>query len=110
MTAPTEKPCAHCKESKPLDEYHRNKDTKDGRVTICKSCTRLYREANKERIAAVAKAWHQAHPERIREANRKWREKNPTYSRDHYRANREEILRKAKEKRAALKAAKEEEK
>ena len=32
------KACSHCKKSKPLDEFHRERRSPDGRRAICKSC------------------------------------------------------------------------
>lgn len=36
------KVCCKCKKTKELDEYHRNKRTKDGRVSRCKECANEY--------------------------------------------------------------------
>src|SRR5690625_4474944 len=49
-----EKPCSRCKEVKPLDEFYPDKRVKrDGRRSACKSCTRDYRNARRERLAGV---------------------------------------------------------
>jgi hypothetical protein len=35
--------CSHCKTEKPLTEYYRHKNTKDGLGYVCKDCRRQYR-------------------------------------------------------------------
>ncbi|HYD10954.1 MAG TPA: hypothetical protein VEA78_12710 [Acidimicrobiales bacterium] len=46
------KRCTFCKKRKPLDEFHRNRSSKDGRQNRCKPC-------NIERN----KRWYREHPE-----------------------------------------------
>lgn len=44
------KQCTYCKEEKPLDEFHRRRNTKrDGRQSRCRDCTRLTRRARPPR-------------------------------------------------------------
>lgn len=43
------KTCTKCGEVKPLDEFHRNKASRDGRVTRCKSCVKAYQAEWRER-------------------------------------------------------------
>ena len=45
----TTKPCTYCREDKPLESFTRDKRTKDGRTSTCKSCNNLR-----------AKAWQQS--------------------------------------------------
>jgi len=54
------KTCKDCGEEKPLDEFHINKKSKDGKNSYCKPCA-----------AARRAAWSEANPER--EAERKRR-------------------------------------
>lgn len=50
------KECIKCGISKSLEEYHRNKNKKDGRVAVCKLCANaksaVWNKENKERIQA----------------------------------------------------------
>ena len=72
ITAPMQdesyKQCAKCGESKPLGDFHRNGETKDGRRSDCKVCSlervRAWNKANPERKAALSKRWAEANPER----------------------------------------------
>jgi hypothetical protein len=42
---PDEKQCCKCGVVKPLDEFHRNVNRRDGRVNTCKACSREYQAA-----------------------------------------------------------------
>lgn len=52
----TSKACTRCREVKPLTEYHRDKNRKDGRVTRCKRCRQIdkaeYYSQNRETLLA----------------------------------------------------------
>jgi hypothetical protein len=58
--------CSKCGETKPLEDFHRQKASKDGRGAYCKSCNRK-----------ATKAWEVSNPERSAARNRAWREANP---------------------------------
>lgn len=58
--------CSVCKESKPLDEFHRDSRAKDGRGTRCKSCS-----------CARSRQWRQENPERVKANSRAAYERNP---------------------------------
>ena len=32
------KVCKHCNKMKPLEEFHKNNQAKDGRIHVCKEC------------------------------------------------------------------------
>tara|TARA_R110002153_G_scaffold7922_1_gene34960 strand:+ start:221 stop:790 length:570 start_codon:yes stop_codon:yes gene_type:complete len=55
------KVCNTCKESKSLDEFHKDKARKDGKQRKCKICNKL-----------VAKKWAKNNPERCRENDKKY--------------------------------------
>lgn len=59
---------------------------------------RRYRERNRERVNAMARARHAANPEPFREAVRKWRARNPEAEKgkwkEYYKNNREELIKK----------------
>lgn len=52
----TKKTCTKCKTAKPLTEFHKRKDAKDGLQFACKRC----------HIARVRK-WQKDHPDRVKE-------------------------------------------
>jgi hypothetical protein len=47
MTAPVEKACRHCSESKPITEFYPSKVNRDGYRNECKSCQSIRAKANK---------------------------------------------------------------
>ncbi len=55
MTHPQEKPCTKCGDPKPLDDYSRRIDTRDGRASWCKECvatnTRRWNKTTRGRIS-----------------------------------------------------------
>jgi len=72
------KACTRCATVKPLDEFHKNKRSKDGYSSACKECRRESGRA------------YRATPE-VRERTRK-------RSAEHYRANREKLLKRQKDR------------
>jgi len=36
--------CTDCREVKPLDHFHKDRNKKDGRVCMCKPCTSIYQK------------------------------------------------------------------
>lgn len=97
------KTCRTCQQSKPTDQFHRNKYTKDGLNSYCKECNnqkskdwhrnnrerslaanRQWREENRERATAISKAWKERNPEKVLNYQRKYRERDP----EAYRAGR----------------------
>ena len=58
------KPCRICGETKPLDDFYKASDMRDGRRSECKSCNLAQRRARYDSKAAVARV------QRWRESNR----------------------------------------
>ena len=110
------KACSKCEEVKLFSEFNKNKDSKDGYRSECKTCgkkyraanvkeikvqTAKYRAANPEKVKEIQAKYRASNPEKIKERQAKWRAANPEKGREScakYRAaNSEEI----KEYRAA---------
>ena len=76
------KTCSKCNEEKPLEFFGKDAQRKDGLRLHCKACAvahdKAWREANKEKKAAINKAY--------REANK---EKEAAYSKAYWEANKE---------------------
>lgn len=108
------KTCTGCAETKPLDQFVKDKRSKDGRQARCKACTnaagrgnyqrdleanrakkRAYRDANAEVTRAQARErvrrWRERNPDLARErstaTSRTFRERNPDYHRAWYQSN-----------------------
>lgn len=95
MSGTAYKQCRACGVGKPLEEFHRNCNTRDGRIARCKPCARIdmklsrqrnrawHRANNKRRYAAdaegvkaAAAAWRAAHPDRVRAVRQAHRANN----------------------------------
>ena len=94
------KTCSKCKETKGIGEFHKDKSTKDGLNSRCKSCKKAYqeankdkfkayREANKKKIAKQKKAYREANKEKIATSNRAYREANKEKIAERMKAYRE---------------------
>lgn len=59
------KTCTRCKEEKPLSEFHKDSNKKDGHGKWCKICVYIYRQENKEKIKAKEKEWYQNNKDRV---------------------------------------------
>lgn len=89
------KVCSKCGEEKELEEFHKNKSSKDGLQSRCKVCVREYlkqwrennpeymkqwREENKDRVRENVKRWQRENRDRYLRKLKKWREDNPGYN------------------------------
>ena len=92
------KVCTKCKETKSFEEFHRDRNSKDGREYRCKKCRNEYHQNNKERIAERGKKYRENNKEKYLEGCRKYRQNNKErvakYAREYYQANREKIAEK----------------
>ena len=79
------KTCTKCKTSKPLSEFCRNKNSKDGLCLWCKSCQRISQdnwiENNRDKANAMARKWKINHPEHARRYMPNWKSRNKTRTR-----------------------------
>lgn len=72
--------CTTCKERKSFEDFHRNKNTKDGFTYRCKSCTRIatkkYYENNREERVAYTREYKIKNPEIVKARKKKYQEEN----------------------------------
>jgi Autographiviridae endonuclease VII len=59
------KRCSTCRQTKPLDQFHRDKNPRDGRARRCKDCAK-----------AEARAWYEDHPEQAKASRQSWQKRN----------------------------------
>lgn len=75
------KTCNSCGITKPLTEFHRRHDSRDGHQGHCKLCQKersvAWRLANLERYAAVRAEWRKNNPDKMRELKRAWNKAHP---------------------------------
>lgn len=96
--------CKICQTEKSSDEFHRNKNARDGLMTICKLCNcakskrwvrdnserharscKSYRDKNKDACVARAQSWAENNRERSREIKAAWKKRNKETTRRHAR-------------------------
>ena len=86
------KTCTKCKVERSLDEFHKNKISKDGRKSVCKYCVKKYnkeyQEKNKEKTKKYIEENREHINKRSREYNRRWKEENKEYVRKREREYR----------------------
>jgi len=84
-----EKRCPRCKETKDIDEFHKNRKLKDGHAVYCKQCVRIEHQEiyinNKDAILEKNKEWRVANPDKIVMLRKSWRAENPDKSRAYAR-------------------------
>ena len=73
------KTCNKCNITKPLIEFHKQKNSKDGLKSHCKECIKEYQQINKERLYKKVKEYRQNNKERIQERNKEYRQNNKEY-------------------------------
>ncbi len=130
MPTPESKTCTKCGETKPLEDFGRDKSKKSGRRSDCKMChaalvngryhddpavrvrqreaQRLAYAADPERFKRKVRVWRQDNPEKHVAISAAWtaknREKSRAYKRKYNKAN-PDVGRRGVRKRRALKRA-----
>lgn len=105
----TLKRCTKCGELKPRDQFHKDKNRKDGLTPHCKDCcakkAKTWYRSNKERCIEKSKVWHDANSERYAKSHKAWMDANKKRHSDSmkawYKANREHAVEVAKAWRKA---------
>lgn len=77
----TSKVCYICEQEKPLEEFHKDKHSSDGRRSKCKECVKEYSRIHQEEIRTYHQTFHQSNKDRLN-----------AESRIRYYANRERRL------------------
>ena len=96
--------CPRCKKQKPLTEFYRKHQGRDGYYSYCKECEKeravIYNTENKERIRKKKKEYCLKNIERIRKQKKEYRSKNKErisqYKKDYYSRNKEKVLNRLK--------------
>lgn len=90
------KRCRHCGEEKPLEDFHCNKNNKDGHTHVCKPCAK-----------DIAARWRKDNPEKKKEQDRlhhqRNRDKRLAARREYYRSDPERWKAKERDRQQALK-------
>jgi hypothetical protein len=83
------KTCCTCKQEKPLFEFNKNKSTKDGFHKQCKSCLKLYREKNSDKILEKVNLYQKENSEKRKEYLKNYRELNKEKLKEKQKQHRE---------------------
>ena len=90
------KKCALCKELKPLSDFTKKSESKDGLGFRCKICRQQHYQQNKEHIRTLAKEYYHQNIEQIRTKDRERYQHNKEHIRalakKCYQQNKEHIL------------------
>ena len=78
--------CHKCGKEQPIENFVRNKNSKDGYHTQCKACYREYNNRNKVKISEYMKEYHKVHKEEIKA---KQKEQRRAYSKSYREKNKE---------------------
>ena len=82
------KKCSKCGEVKELGEFHKMAASRDGHRPVCKSCSKKYRQENKEKIKQQNKQYYQENKEKMKQYNKKYyqenKEKKNQYAKKYY--------------------------
>ena len=104
--------CTKCNIEKPLTEFCKDKKTKDGLRSQCKSCEREYkkeyRKQNKERIKESDRKYREKNKERLKEKAKNYREQNKELIKERGKKYRERNKERIKERRERNKERKRE--
>lgn len=76
----TLKRCSKCGEFKPLEAFHKHKNSKDGLKSACRACRaeeqKRFREANRDKIKATQSRYYEANKSKCHEASKRWAAEN----------------------------------
>ena len=94
------KTCTKCGETKPLDDFHRDKTGAGGRRPDCKECVREYKrryhEENRDKRLEYNRRYHEENRDKVLEYKRRYYEENRDKvlesQRRYYEENRDKVL------------------
>jgi septal ring factor EnvC (AmiA/AmiB activator) len=87
------KTCNRCKRELSLDMFKSDRSKKDGLYTLCKDCTKAYRDANKDKIKARKKEY------RLRPEAKKLEKEYAKYRAAAYKVHIKDVARRYRQRR-----------
>ena len=88
------KTCTKCGETKPLDDFHRNRTKASGWRSRCRECDakcrRRYYEENRDKVLENRRRYYEENRDKVLENQRRYLEKNRDKVREYQRRYREE--------------------
>jgi len=98
MSNKTGKRCCHCKVTKDLDSFHRNRRMVDGLTRECKTCVKEYNARHYKRTRKTRLQWQKEYRERNLEYRKEY---DRMQSKRHYQENKEKYYEKTATRRAS---------
>lgn len=85
------KKCKECGISKTLTEFHKDKKSKNGLVSTCKTCRKEYYHDNKEKMKEYGKQYRIENKEKLKEYYQDNKEHKKEQKKEYYQDNKEAI-------------------
>ena len=89
------KKCSKCGIEKPLCDFIKSKNCKDGYENTCKMCGKEYNkeycENNKDKLQEYRAQYRENNKDKMKEYNKKWREDNKDYKKQYYQNNKDKL-------------------
>ncbi len=102
----TTKYCGGCETDLSVDEFNRDKRSKDGLQSRCRGCEGDYRDTNRERRNQQKREHYKANQNRINQQSREYRNANRgkinQRKKEHYRENQDRLLDSQREYRGTI--------
>ena len=83
--------CSSCHTEKPLSDFHKSKNQKNGVKNQCKSCVSSAYRTHKDHVTSYNREYYKTHSDEIKEYAKSYRTKNPQVIKI-WRANNREHL------------------
>jgi hypothetical protein len=85
------KKCSKCGIEKSLEEFSKDKSSKDGYISHCKECIKKYQEKNKDKIKEQRKKYKEENKDKIKESDKKYRVDNKEQIKKYQEENKEKL-------------------
>jgi len=99
------KACTKCGLHKPLVEFGRSTQRKDGLRPWCKICHNAANAEWRKKTPEYYRVRQEENPERRKKYDATYKKKNPTFSKDYYEENKHEFVERVNRRRGRMKAA-----
>lgn len=110
---PLSKVCSRCNQEKPITQFHKGKNYKDGYMTWCKECHREYYRQPEQRakLNRLSALWADRNKDHVKERHKEWYEQNKErvsnrrreYDKERWATNQEVRDRKNRQKNESTK-------
>jgi hypothetical protein len=86
------KKCIKCKQEKPVEQFSKNRNTKNGYCNTCKTCVKEYQLSIKDKLKVYQQGYQAVYrkenADKLVEYDRQWRKNNVEKCRAHVKASK----------------------